>query len=542
MPDADGVKKKIGHVQSVTVSPSSVNIAKHWESSLFIMIVCIGVMVRFGALANFPMGMNQDEISAGYDSFALLTEGTDRHGLPYPVVLPAWGPGMNSLASYVEMPFIMVFGLTSFAVRLPFAIIGCLTLLFFYLFLEILTDKRTALIGLFLLTVSPWHIAHSRWGLEANLLPPLFLLGAWGVSKSLHKEDPRWFYVAALGFGLSLYTYATAYVALPVFLCLIMVFLLRRHKKMLLHRHALGAGLLLVLLATPLILFVAINMLQWQTISIGHIFSIPRLPTNAQFIRASLLASPHPFTSALTNIGILGKQLIKQNDGTLYNVLPGFGILYPMAVPLGLIGIGIAVKKLLGGDNQIIVLMAWFLAGLVPCMLVTININRANVILLPLIAFAAVGLRSIDRWQIVFVTVTTSFVTFFLLFLQAYFILMAPAIGNRFQYGLLEAIRTAESASGSVCITNRATMPYIYVLFASRLSPKKYSSTVQFVNPHADFQNVRSFDRYTFGLSACETAQTKGFVLHSAETEGNAALFRNAHVERFGSFIAIVRQ
>ncbi|MCA0757452.1 hypothetical protein KP806_20545 [Paenibacillus sp. N4] len=47
-------------------------------------------------------------------------------------------------------------------------------------------------------------------------------------------------------------------------------------------------------------------------------------------------------------------------------------------------------------------------------------------------------------------------------------------------------------------MTDQVNMPYIYVLFYERTDPRQFLSTVQYANPGAEFQQVRSFGRYVF--------------------------------------------
>lgn len=113
-----------------------------------------------------PGGINQDEAFAGYEAWALLNFGLDSSGHSFPVYLTAWGSGMNALASYLMMPFIAVFGLEVWVIRLPQLIVSCLTLVAVFGIVRRLAGGRAALIALLLVAVCPWHVYLSRWGLE----------------------------------------------------------------------------------------------------------------------------------------------------------------------------------------------------------------------------------------------------------------------------------------------------------------------------------------------------------------------------------------
>ncbi len=483
------------------------SVVRFFERYGILLLFVVGIVVRFVALSSFPGGMNQDEVSAGYDSFALLSGGTDRHGIPWPVVLPAWGPGMNSLASYIQMPFIAIFGLTTFAIRLPFAITGCITLFLFHRFLQCIADKKTAVLGLLLLVISPWHIALSRWGLEANLLPLFFLIGAYGTAVALIEGRKSGLYGAAAGFGLSLYTYGTAYVALPVFLVTFLLFMMLRPRSnaTTIPRHVwYESATILLALAAPIIFFIQINSSHLGNLSLGPI-TVPELPTNAQFLRASLLASAHPIRDGWNNLYGLLHMLVHQNDGTFYNVLPGYGILYAASAPLAALGFVSAIIAMIRRKRHVgmSILFSWFIAGLAVGTLVAVNINRANIIMLPFVAFTTLGLRVLARWRPVLAVACAYFAVSFVMFLYAYFVTYVPHLHWRFQSGLTEALTAASMTEGKICVTDQAVMPYIYALFAAKIPPERYYATVQFIDPKRSFQEVRSFDRYTFGLPHC---------------------------------------
>ena len=48
------------------------------------LLLILGAALRLCALGALPFGLNQDEASAGYEAFALLTAGIDRCGKSWP--------------------------------------------------------------------------------------------------------------------------------------------------------------------------------------------------------------------------------------------------------------------------------------------------------------------------------------------------------------------------------------------------------------------------------------------------------------------------
>ena len=85
----------------------------------FWAILALGLGIRLWQFGRVPEGINQDEAFAGYEAFCLLHGGLDTAGYRFPVYLTAWGSGMNALESYLMLPFVAMFGLKTWVVRMP---------------------------------------------------------------------------------------------------------------------------------------------------------------------------------------------------------------------------------------------------------------------------------------------------------------------------------------------------------------------------------------------------------------------------------------
>ena len=158
---------------------------------LFSVFLLLGIFIRVWRFGTVPGGINQDEAFAGYEAWALLNFGLDSSGHSFPVYLTAWGSGMNALASYLMMPFIAVFGLEVWVIRLPQLIVSCLTLVAVFGIVRRLAGGRAALIALLLVAVCPWHVYLSRWGLESNLAPGFLTFGLYFFVRGLGGHTPR---------------------------------------------------------------------------------------------------------------------------------------------------------------------------------------------------------------------------------------------------------------------------------------------------------------------------------------------------------------
>jgi 4-amino-4-deoxy-L-arabinose transferase-like glycosyltransferase len=188
-----------------------------------------GVGIRVWKFGSIPGGINQDGAMAAVDGLALSQYGTDRFGTWLPAHLEAWGYGqMSSLLSYFIAIFIKLFGFSVFTVRLPQLLISIIGAVFFYLFMKDIFGEKIGMIAAFMIALNPWHFLQSRWALDCNLLPHLFIIAIYFLNKGLNKR--RYFYISMLVFGLCMYTYGITIYTIPVFLLIYCMYYTRMAK------------------------------------------------------------------------------------------------------------------------------------------------------------------------------------------------------------------------------------------------------------------------------------------------------------------------
>ncbi len=193
------------------------------------LIVFFGFLLRFIDIAGFPIGFNADEASFGYDAYSILKTGRDQWGNFLPVVLKSFGDYKSPLYSYLAIPSVAIFGLSKFAVRLPNAVLGALSIFSVYLLSKKLFQRLKIntpwieILPAFLLAVNPWQIMLSRAAVESNLMTFFIPLGIYFFLEGLEKNKSL--ILSAIAFGLSLFTYHSAKFLTPlIVLGLILIF------------------------------------------------------------------------------------------------------------------------------------------------------------------------------------------------------------------------------------------------------------------------------------------------------------------------------
>ncbi len=144
------------------VSKSSNKFIK-FDIVVILLLVVLAGWLRLYKLGQLPAGLHNDEASFLVNSHSLYKTGSDEDGRSFPLFLNSYIDPKPALFSYLQMPFLMVFGQTVFASRLPSALFGLCSLILASSYVWLLTkNKKLSLLILFLLTISPWHIMISR--------------------------------------------------------------------------------------------------------------------------------------------------------------------------------------------------------------------------------------------------------------------------------------------------------------------------------------------------------------------------------------------
>ncbi len=182
---------------------------------LVFFIIFLAGFFRIYRLDQVPPSPYWEEVALGYDAYSIRTTGKDHHGNSYPMIaFPSFGDYKPSGYFYAIVPFVRALGLNIWSVRLPSAIAGILSVGFVYLIGKELFGKNTAVISSFVFAISPWAIQFSRGGWEVNLSMTMILAGSWFLL--LAKKKPQFLLLAAVFFGLSMYTYHAARLFAPI--------------------------------------------------------------------------------------------------------------------------------------------------------------------------------------------------------------------------------------------------------------------------------------------------------------------------------------
>ncbi len=356
------------------------------------LLLALGAFLRLFLLSKVPGGYHQDEAFVALNSYGLYHEGMDSAGLHLPIYMSSWGDGQSAMYSWLLTPLLWFTGgvPTLFITRIPQVVISLLTLWCVYLLVKRMFGAAPALWTLFLLTICPWHVMMSRWGLDANMAPGFLMFALLFFVLGLEKN--KYLPLAALFYGLSLYCYAVIWTIVPIVLVLQIVYGLY-HKKLSFHKWTwISVGVLFVM-ALPLILFVLINGGYLSEIVLPFM-TIPKTP-GYRGAEVSLSLG-----TMWENIKNAARLFIFQNTGSPYDVIKPWGLFYDIGRIFIVVGVIFLLRKVIVALLKKEFCYEYFIftnlvGGVLICLFTTVKVHQANALFIPLVICEGYGVWSL---------------------------------------------------------------------------------------------------------------------------------------------------
>lgn len=490
----------------------------------FIIILIIATLSRIILLDKFPEGIHEDEAGMMYDAYCMANYGTDRYLNENPVYLINFGGGQSVLYASIVSIFIRIFGFSLFVVRLPAVIFSVITIILAYILSRKYIGKKFALILAFLITICPWHIMQSRWGLDCNLLSSFIMISVFALLNS--KKD--WHYIiAGICWGLTLYTYALSYIMLPVYFVVLCAYLL--YVKKITIKQIIITILPIFALAIPLILFQVVNYCGLQSIKFGPI-TIPKLYT----YRISEIG----LDNILKNLNVSSPnnvfQLMFSADHNAFNSFKEYGTIYYILIPFMIGGLVINIKDTIVGIKErkfrlrTVFLIQFITVFLVVLLFANPQLYKLNPLFIMLLVFATDGILWLYNKKKIFGhlmigLLVLNFVTFEIF----YFNNINEKAQVAFNSDVIPLVHYLEKEypDQEIFLETDAIQQYIYVLLANQISPYDFMKNMQMVQFKNGDTEVIKVGRYHFLHSKVDKNMV--YVLE----EGN--VFRNDNVEKF---------
>lgn len=530
---------------------------KKFSIIVLTIILLIGLALRLWQLGNVPPSPDWDEAALGYDAYSIMHTGRDEFGAFMPAVLRSFDDYKPALYAYLAIPTVALFGLTTFAVRLPSVVMGVLGILVMYFLVKELfgsenseesVDQKIrnsenqkhwrleffeyseylALLAAFLTAISPWSIQFSRiafetnTGLTFNLLVTLFFL------KGLKK--PWMLSLATLFAGLNLAVYQSERVFTPLlFLALVIIY--KKELFSLSKKYLIGAVIVGLLVTLPTLTYIVSDPSSLARAEGTSIFAQSSQLLTNNFIRLKDDKANHDIIGSLIDNRrildakeVISGYLVHFNPNWLFiegdnprHHAPGMGLLYLVDLPFLLIGLYYFIFGKFKKKTKYLV-FSWLLLSPVPAAF-TIDVPHAVRTmneLTALLIFIAIGWISVCHFlflnkesrlknqslRIAIICIIAFASIFnFAYYLNQYFVQLNYLTANDWQYGYAQAVADAEQMKGhyqKIVVSNVTPMDdsYMFFLFYLKYPPQQYQQLVaEGKNLNQDYH---TFDKYEF--------------------------------------------
>jgi len=490
--------------------------------ALALLLFVLTLTLRFYKLDTIPPALYQDETAIGYNAYLIAQTGRDEHNVVYPLYFTSFGDHKLPSYIYATALSIKVFGMNAFAVRLPSALFGSMSVFLLFALVYLLSkNKALSFLSAFLLCINPWHLHFSRAGFEVNMGLAFVLLGAVLFLYALKNQKVLFFYFSLVSFVISLYSYNATRILAPLFL-VSLIYLnyknLLRYKK----THIIGMGILLFMLLLPFFMtfFSASGVYSAKN---ALITSSDILAKNLE-MRSYLASLPTPLVSLLYNKYIFQLWQYLQNiasfisvsffyiSGTLHGNqgIGNYGMFHFFELPFFVAGLILFFKKK-------IQCLKFFILWLGICIATAAlskevpHATRGYFLVIPGIVFTALGMYHtylyVQTTKMIIRMCAFTVILFISLYsLQFYFL----SYYYRFPEVYARAWRTAdrdisfflkENADkyDKIVIDSETDLQYTSILFYTKFSPSEFLKTIQRDPADSEgFFQVKSFGKYEY--------------------------------------------
>lgn len=356
-----------------------------------LIIFATGLFLRAYRIDEIPNIVHIDEAGLGRNAWCLANFGIDRYFNEMPIYPENFGGGQSPLYTYLVVLLIQTIGggsLSLSLLRLPGLISSMLVVLFGTGLISLVyKNRKVTLMAALLLTFCPYFIMHGRYALDCNLMLGCSTIALYLLARYLNSGKLLLLIGYSVAFGVVMYSYALSYFVVPIFLCLITLYMLWCHK--ITFPQALLSALCVCLTALPILLFVCTMLFGLPTI---RFFGFTLSPT-----AASRLADIS-FSNFRNNVIDIIKYSLTY-DGRPLDAIDKFYTMYAISIPFVIIGLLVSCRQWLmrvkaHTYHHSFLFFSFYLAGLTAIGFSHGYLYRANYLFIAYLYFLVCGIVS----------------------------------------------------------------------------------------------------------------------------------------------------
>lgn len=493
------------------------------------LLMFISLLLHAYKLNEVPPCLNADEAAFGYNAYSILKTGRDEYGTLLPLRLKSFGDYKMPLYSYILVPFIAVFGLNEFAVRLPNVLFGILLVpSVFYLAHQFFRDKRIAFLGTFIFTTSLWPYILSRHAHEAVLCTLLLTLSFGTYFSWIRNRKTLFFVISLLLLFLSQFAYHPARIFGMIYMLIVGIDLWKKN----INKSLANASLLIVcgtIIMSPFIIDLFYNPQRITRLFFTQDGSFKQRIQKAvdedknRIIHNELTESIKTVTNNYLR-QISYEFLLVDGDKDIRFGMKGMGFINLVSYVMSLSGMYFLIKKKEIKIIPIIILL--FFTPLINALTWREpSIGRTYFFIIPFSILAGYGAnhvmsnidsirRSYTRFFII-IGLTIFYIFFFINGFDAYLYHYPKDKQsiNAWQCGYKEAVKKAYEVYNDmdkIYVTKRHGQPYIFFLFYGKVEPKEYQKQA-FLSELDEYGygQIQHFGKFNFEFNTDNLSEKK---------------------------------
>lgn len=443
------------------------------------LIVLLFLTTRLYKISEIPGSVYWDEASIGYNAYSVGLNLKDEWGKTLPIHFRAFGEFKLPVYIYSVLVLTKLFGLNTFAVRLPSVLYGVATLVtIFFLAKKVTKSETVGLLSTLFLAFSPWYFIFSRTGYESVAGLFFFVLGIYVFILSLEK--PKFFLFSTFLFIIAIYSYNSFRIVVPLFLLLEIFYISKK---------------LIPLYLTSLILF-----------GISLIPIIRLILYDAGTSRLLAVQAGNIYQIISNYFSHFSLQFLLHGDINSRSQIPNFGQVWLMDLPILFLGLVSMIKN---KPKLYLLVLALLIIAPIPAAITKESPHalRTISILLPLAIIWGIGLNSIvNYFKNSKSIILASVIVILLISFESYFVYFATSYNKissaDWQYGYQEIFVSYKDdfdKFDKVIISDEYAQPYIFALYYLKYSPIKFRNDVKY-NPVNNWgaSTVASFGNFEF--------------------------------------------
>lgn len=481
------------------------------------LLTFISLISFFLTIINFriasPPSFNSDEAAFGYNAYSLLKTGKDEYGTWLPLRLKSFGDYKMPLYSYLSIPFIRLMSLNETSTR---ALNVFLSLLFplavFLLTKELFKKDSYGIVAAFFSATSLGLHIVARHAHEAYLAAFLTTTTFYFLVRFLKKQTIGKGILLSASLLLMLFAYHPGRLFAGLFLIVALMYSYQQKK---LKKHIPIYILIIVIVA---LFSISDIIYKPERLKSLLFFSNPGVQLKVQELKTEggLRYLYNPLLVGLRDItfehlSYFSPQFLLQNgDANDRFGYKGMGLITPIEYILFFIGLYFVIQK---KEEWRYVFLFILVTSPLSASLSwsTSSLTRSLFVLIPISILAGYG--TVLLFEEIKKQKYHLFICLFLIGLFAYFLTAQwdfylfhypkrlTSI-NSWQSGYKEMIQNVQrnyATANQIYITKDLGMPYIFILFYTQYSPKKYQQQAQLTVPDEyGFGQVEKFDKYIF--------------------------------------------